>query len=426
MNMLIKALVLAGLANLASAHMIMGNPVPFNKAGLSNGPLADSGVDFPCKFGSGYSPSPNDVSNVYPQGSKQTLKFIGQAVHGGGSCQVSLTTDLKPTKNSVWKVIKSIQGGCPAKNTAGNMGDNRDAADPFTYDFTIPKELASGNYTLAWTWFNKVGNREMYMNCAPVSVTGSGGSQTFLNGLPDMFVANIGNGCSTKESSDVAFPDPGKDVDNFGPSNMVLTPGSATSGNCKAPPPAAAAAAGGNGGASQPAASAAGQPKTDQNLQTGPTGSSPSAPAAPAASAAAADNVIKPSGLSTQPQSQCGMSGGAANAVVPASGSDSSNASSAVSPPKPAPPLSTSGSSSSSGSSGSASTAISAGSACSGDVWNCIGGTSYQRCVSGTWSAPQPVAGGTICTPGQGSTLKVSHAARSQRRFAPRGVRYYS
>ncbi|KAG6316850.1 hypothetical protein E4U44_000388 [Claviceps purpurea] len=424
MSMLIKALALAGLANLASAHMIMGNPVPFNKAGLNNGPLADSGVDFPCKFGSGYSPSPNDVSNVYPQGSKQTLKFIGQAVHGGGSCQVSLTTDLKPTKNSVWKVIKSIQGGCPAKNTPGNMGDNRDAADPFTYDFTIPKELASGNYTLAWTWFNKVGNREMYMNCAPVSVTGSGGSQSFLNGLPDMFVANIGNGCSTKESSDVAFPDPGKDVDNFGPSNMVLTPGSATSGNCKAPA-AAAAAASGNGGASQPAASAAGQQKTDQNTQTGPTGSSPSAPAAPAASAAAADNVTKPSGLSTQPQSQCGMSGGAANAVVSPGGSDSSNAPSAVSSPKPAPPLSTGGSSGSSGSS-SASTAVSTGSACSGDVWNCIGGTSYQRCVSGTWSAPQPVAGGTICAPGQGSTLKVSHAARSQRRFAPRGVRYYS
>ncbi|KAG6029503.1 hypothetical protein E4U19_000931 [Claviceps sp. Clav32 group G5] len=422
MNMLIKTLALAGLAKIASAHMIMGNPVPFNKAGLSNGPLADSGVDFPCKFSSGYSPSPNDVSNVYPQGSKQTLKFIGQAVHGGGSCQVSLTTDLKPTKNSVWKVIKSIQGGCPAKNTAGNMGDDRDAADPFTYDFTIPKELASGNYTLAWTWFNKVGNREMYMNCAPVSVTGSGGSQSFLNGLPDMFVANIGNGCSTKESSDVAFPDPGKDVDNFGPSNMVLTPGSATSGNCKAP-----AAAGGNGGASQPAASAAGQAKTDQNPQTSPTGSSPSVPAAPAASAAGADNVTKPNGLSTQPQSQCGMSGGAANAVVPPGGSDSSNASSAVSPPKPAPPLSSGGSSgSSSGSSGSASTAISPGSACSGDVWNCIGGTSYQRCVSGTWSAPQAVAGGTVCAPGQGSTLKVSHAARSQRRFAPRGVRYYS
>jgi len=32
-----------------------------------------------------------------------------------------------------------------------------------TYSFTIPTSLPTGTATIAWTWFNKVGNREMYM-----------------------------------------------------------------------------------------------------------------------------------------------------------------------------------------------------------------------------------------------------------------------
>lgn len=47
-------------------------------------------------------------------GSQQTLSFTGSAVHGGGSCQLSLTKDLKPTKDTDFRVILSIEGGCPA------------------------------------------------------------------------------------------------------------------------------------------------------------------------------------------------------------------------------------------------------------------------------------------------------------------------
>ncbi|KAG6017474.1 hypothetical protein E4U43_001074 [Claviceps pusilla] len=370
--------------------MVLRNPAPFNKERLAYAPLdGTSGSDFPCKFNDAYGPSPGDASNVYAQGSTQKLEFTGQATHGGGSCQVSLTTDLKPTKSSSWKVIKSIQGGCVAKNTPGNMGNDPNAKDPFTYDFTIPKDLASGNYTLAWTWFNRVGNREMYMNCAPISVTGSGGSQSFLNGLPDMFVANIGNGCETVENADVVFPDPGKDVDNFGGPNMSLKPGSATKGNCKVGA-GGAGGAGGAAGTSQSAPTAAAQPISGQNPQ-------PTAPA---------DDVAIPGGIFIEnPQA-----GDAPNSN-PASGSS------------PAPPGATG--SSSTGGSGSTSEVFASGTACSGDVWNCIGGTSFQRCASGAWSAPQPVAAGTSCSPGQANGLKTSRLSHAKKkRSSSRAIRF--
>jgi hypothetical protein len=54
----------------------------------------------------------------------------------------------------------------------------------------------------------------MYMNCAVVTITGGSGSG--LSALPDMFVANIGNGCSSNAegTGDLEFPNPGDDVTN--------------------------------------------------------------------------------------------------------------------------------------------------------------------------------------------------------------------
>lgn len=129
---------------------------------------------------------------------------------GGGSCQISLTKDLEPTKDSVFQVIHSIEGGCPT-SSAGNIGGDPNAADPTTFDYQIPQGIAPGKYTLAWTWFNKVGNREMYMNCAPIVVSGGGSKRSVDDDeyepsynetadfelaardatFPSMFVANI-------------------------------------------------------------------------------------------------------------------------------------------------------------------------------------------------------------------------------------------
>ena len=89
-------------------------------------------------------------------GSPQTLSFTGSAVHGGGSCQVSLTKDLEPTKDSDFRVILSMEGGCPA-SAAGNLGEDPNGSGASTFKYSIPKDVSPGQYTLAWTWFNKIG-----------------------------------------------------------------------------------------------------------------------------------------------------------------------------------------------------------------------------------------------------------------------------
>ena len=198
----------------ACAHVKVVQPVPYGAASLNTNPLEQSGADWPCK----QRPGVYDITewNIMPVNSPQTLRFQGQATHGGGSCQISLTRDTPPTKDSVFKVIKSIEGGCPSTNP-GNIG-----TDPFgygadTFNFTIPDAIIPANYTLAWTWFNKIGDREMYMNCAPITVTSAhkrrhlyqrhGGAlrerTDGLDSLPNMFRANSGNGCSTAQSGTV-------------------------------------------------------------------------------------------------------------------------------------------------------------------------------------------------------------------------------
>jgi hypothetical protein len=145
------ALAVLGLATLGSAHMIITHPVPFGKSTLNSSPLAPDGSDFPCKQRTGVYAA-EGASNTMPLGSVQTVSFQGSAVHGGGSCQFSVTYDEAPTASSTFKVIHSIEGGCPMKNIAGNNGDSSTQVDPDTYSFTVPTTLPTGTATFAWTW----------------------------------------------------------------------------------------------------------------------------------------------------------------------------------------------------------------------------------------------------------------------------------
>lgn len=202
----------------------MSNPLPLrsplnkevkNADYSYTSPLKVDGSDFPCK---GYTNDPFKATADYKAGQSYEMSIQGGASHGGGSCQLSLSYD----NGKSFKVIKSIIGGCPL-NTS--------------YKFIIPRDAPSGNALFAWTWFNRLGNREMYMNCAQVTISsgenednggGGGGDDSSpgsktrrrseenpLGFLPDIFVANVDKGCTTKEGKDVVFPKPGREIETM-------------------------------------------------------------------------------------------------------------------------------------------------------------------------------------------------------------------
>lgn len=243
----------AAFLPLVSSHVVMVQPVPYQGT-RDNSPLDASGSNFPCKFpgGVGQKTAPA-AADMYTPGQAGTFTLQGGAVHGGGSCQASITYDNPPTKNSVFKVVQTYEGGCPV-NAAGNLADNAGMALP-AIPVTLPAGLKAGEAVFVWTWFNKVGNREMYMNCAPITIGGSGTSDDVFNSLPNMFVANLGNApgnaCTTKESVDIVFPNPGK--------NVKVTDGGAFAAACPGGP--SSPGSGGSGGSpAAPAPSAVSPP----------------------------------------------------------------------------------------------------------------------------------------------------------------------
>lgn len=199
--------LLAVVASTSLAHIQLDYPPPlrskYNQLSTNidwsmTEPLATSGSNYPCK---GYL---NDLGTqagssvaTWPAGSSQKFSLVGTATHGGGSCQASLSVDGGTT----FKVIHSYIGSCPLDSS---------------YSFKVPSDAPTGAALFAWTWFNNIGNREMYMNCASVTIgAGSGTKITAFNSRPDIFLANVGevgDDCSTIMNKDVDFPNPGLDV----------------------------------------------------------------------------------------------------------------------------------------------------------------------------------------------------------------------
>ncbi|CAG7929276.1 unnamed protein product [Penicillium olsonii] len=229
------AIISGLLASTVSAHMQLSTPYPIrsplNKDAKGQkdysytNPLSSSGSDYPCK---GYAKDDFEAVATWAPGSKQHMELEGSATHDGGSCQLALTYDQGET----FKVIESIEGDCPIEKK---------------YDFEIPSDAPAGDALFAWTWFNKVGNREMYMNCAMITIGDSGdrtanatetekrdemeapkhmaetkpnmreqgknlnAAQSSFDSLPDLFVANVKQEgeCVTIEGEAVHFPKPG-------------------------------------------------------------------------------------------------------------------------------------------------------------------------------------------------------------------------
>ncbi|KKZ65580.1 hypothetical protein EMCG_08586 [[Emmonsia] crescens] len=72
-----------------------------------------------------------ELTFLFAAGDFLELSFLRSALHGGSSCQISISPGRYPNKNSALEVIHSIQGGCPA-NVNGNLepenSKGRDAA----------------------------------------------------------------------------------------------------------------------------------------------------------------------------------------------------------------------------------------------------------------------------------------------------------
>jgi hypothetical protein len=177
-------------------------------------PLGTDGSDFPCKGALSLLGNPSGASVAqWTAGEEYTFTVSGGAAHSGGSCQVSLSTN----GGKEFRVLKSFEGGCPVSSSS--LGEVN-----ATFRFRLPGDTpAMKGAVFAWTWFNNVGNREMYMNCAVVDVVpGRGGRDKVpFQSRPALLVANIGNGCSTIEGKDVKFPDPGPDVEVNSVSGLV-------------------------------------------------------------------------------------------------------------------------------------------------------------------------------------------------------------
>lgn len=392
--MFITSKVIAALmgASMVNAHMIMSTPTPYSKDSLNNSPLAADGSDFPCKLRDNAFEAPS-TETIIAIGESHPLSFIGSATHGGGSCQISLTTDLKPSKSSEWKVIKSFEGGCPA-NVDGNMSGGPDVTDPYSFNFTIPDGISAGKYTLAWTWFNRIGNREMYMNCAPITVSGGSSKRSpeelerRAASFPPMFVANV-NGCTTPESVDIRFPQPGDIVEYVGESTNLAKEGSeACTGT---------ATFGGSGDTTSGSSSSGSDSGSD-------SGSGSSVSASPAFSTVPAESAsTAPASVSAAPVPE------ATPSSSPAETEPEPTSSSAAAPA----PVTTS-SSSGSGSASSSSSGALTGSCSTEGQWNCISGTSFQRCSSGTWSTAQQMSTGTQCNAGQSAELVVTASKKAR------------
>ncbi|KAF2496397.1 hypothetical protein BU16DRAFT_549904 [Lophium mytilinum] len=325
-----------------SGHMFMKTPVPFS--GQDNSPLVESGANFPCKN------IPYEVAtmNNMKVGENLTLSFTGTATHGGGSCQLSVTMDKKPTKDSKFKVIYSIEGGCPG-NGPGNNG-------PSTFPFSIPKEVPNGESTFIWSWQNKVGNREFYTSCAPITVSGGASDHSAFDQLPDMAVANIDsqNKCKTTAGSDYKYENPGEHVTVIGNGPFL--------GLCGGPAPP------GGGQGTQPAT----MPNTV-------------APSAPSMSG-------PPTGLmASTPSTLVTVTGSPPDSAAPSAPAASSVPAVPSVPAAPSIPVAPSGSPSTGGGGGTCSK--------NGDIV-CKGEDQYGICNFGNviW---QPVAAGTKCQNGK-------------------------
>ncbi|CAK7229651.1 hypothetical protein SBRCBS47491_007323 [Sporothrix bragantina] len=419
-------------APVVSAHMTLASPIPFGDPTTS--PLNSDGSNYPCQIvgtpATFYSASSSASSNnTMAIGATQTLSFHGSAVHGGGSCQLALTTDMQPSASTSWQVILSIEGGCPTTDGTG----------PSTYDYTIPSSITPGKYVFAWTWISKLsGAPEYYMNCAPVTITGgsskrdtssldtrddnSTSSSSSSSALPNLFVANLAsiNSCKTTTSTDPLYPDPGPNV--LKPSKMTTNFQSPAGTNCF--PLGATDSSSSNstesGSGSSSASSAA---PVVASSAAAPAASSPGTTFSTLTKSATSTTTLAsaPGTTAATNGTAATNTGGIFVTVTSSTGSAASTPAVAATSTTPVTPASSSAAAPQASASAGSTSSSGSGSGLSGTctnegTFNCVGGTEYQQCASGSWTALQPMPAGTTCQEGESTTLWARNSAKRFRR----------
>jgi hypothetical protein len=161
--------------------------------------------------------------------------------------------------------LVSYEGNCPHRNSGEDTAGQ-------VFNFTVPKDIASGEAVFAWAWFNR--EQEFNMNCAAILIAGGEvGSNVSTNSRetastdseavatdgfattpaskdtktattqpsstivafnerPEMFVADVGDECLTpKTNAELKYPQPGVDVVKGDGAYPLQLP----SGNCSRP-----------------------------------------------------------------------------------------------------------------------------------------------------------------------------------------------
>ncbi|EMD01144.1 hypothetical protein BAUCODRAFT_52546, partial [Baudoinia panamericana UAMH 10762] len=202
------ALALAAAMPLfVKAHIIIVSPEPFTSPAVTTSPLANlapgsPGSNFPCQLAAGGSYKVGSRTQV-AVGQEMPLAFSGSASHGGGTCQLAVTTDKEPSVSTQWKTFQIYEGGCPIAGDSSSGGTSN-----LTYQ--LPQGMINGDLTFAWVWMNRIGNRETYMNCAPITVTGGSSDSSVYDSLPNAYIINLPTSdCSSVEMSDLVIPNPG-------------------------------------------------------------------------------------------------------------------------------------------------------------------------------------------------------------------------
>lgn len=99
-----------------------------------------------------------------------TITLEGTATHGGGHCQFGISYD-----NNNFVVLKTVLNDC--------------LLNTMSYSYEIPKYARGDNITVFWSWVNRIGNREYYMECADVNVK-TNGKMTNIPGK-ELLIVNL-------------------------------------------------------------------------------------------------------------------------------------------------------------------------------------------------------------------------------------------